>query len=75
MQCMDALVVMLAQALERAEREQRGGEDAELADLADEADMPLEQLLARYGYVARDATVDEEEAAQDMASPGKQPHA
>lgn len=50
-------------------------ETAEVAALADEADMPLEALLARYGYVVGNGHAAEDEpvaAAQDEEGPGAQ---
>jgi len=50
----DARAALRGQALARAAGEGgREAEGAEAAALADEADMPIEQLLARYG-IARD---------------------
>ena len=43
--------MMLVQALAEAAGEGRAQHKAEVSALADEAEMPLEQLLAQYGYV------------------------
>ncbi len=53
------------QALARAAGEE-SGDDGELAALNDEADMPLEQLMALYGYVPEGDSAEE-------ASPSKGP--
>ena len=54
------------QALARAAGEE-SGDDGELAALNNEADMPLEQLMALYGYVP------EGEDSAEEASPSKGP--
>ena len=41
-------------------------EAAEAAALADEADMPLEQLLARYGYVMGNDADEDSNGPSDM---------
>ena len=56
---------MCIQALARDAGEDSGNED-ELAALNDEADMPLEQLMAMYGYGAGGA---EAEPKQEPAAP------
>ena len=56
---------MCIQALACDAGEHSGNED-ELAALNDEADMPLEQLMAMYGYVAGGA---EAEPRQKPAAP------
>ena len=57
---------------------EESGNDGELAALADEADMPLDQLMALYGYV-QGGDEPEEEAGQpkgqssaEEKQPGKQ---
>ncbi len=45
---------MLVQALAEAAGEGRAQHAAEVSALSDEAEMPLEQLLAQYGYVIGD---------------------
>ncbi len=57
---------------------EESGNDGELAALADEADMPLDQLMALYGYV-QGGDEPEEKAAQlegqssaEEKQPGKQ---
>ena len=48
---LDTTGVMIAQALAEAAGEGQAQHAEEVSALADEADMPLEQLLAQYGYV------------------------
>ena len=48
----------------------RAAARAEAAALADEADMPLEELVARYGYVVGDAAVG---AVRDGGGPSRTP--
>ena len=58
--------VWCSQALARAAGEE-SGDDVELAALSAEADMPLEQLMALYGYVPEGGEV------ADQANPSEGP--
>ena len=58
------------QALARAAGEE-SGDEGELAVLNDEADMPLEQLMALYGYVHEEGK-PAQEASPSEGSAGRQ---
>ena len=62
-----------AQALAEAAGEGTAQHAAEVSALADEADMPLDQLLAQYGYVigedGRKRSADDAHGVDDDGSP------
>lgn len=57
----------LAQALAR-EAGEVNDHDGELSALNDEADMPLDQLLARYGFVTGNDAADVAQASPPPAA-------
>ena len=59
--------VCLAQALAR-EAGEVDDHDGELSALNDEADMPLDQLLARYGFVTGSDAADAAQACTPPAA-------